>query len=815
MRRILALAASAAMVILLSAGGSAQSGVGSIEITIFPGNGIRLTQNSPFYSRVMVQNREVHLLDVSAWAIPIPPGSMSDWHFFVNGTRHVATTIPGPYFGVATQLEVPPRPVLSQFTILVELYHRPTRRIVARTQVAVWDLRDNPLEPVWSERTLRSELGVQVTGRGFDALEGAHGATLPWPDAQAFDERLDNLPRISGTPMHLDNQPRSGADLACVPLNELPNAFQSTGAFVAAFAEASASYAAYLLAQAAGPAGEAAAALNCVREPPLPRRFEVCVGTIAGPVTDVDIDRVSVVDLALAGDRLRADVTLSGVHAEVEGQLRNLVVRWAQHPGLCAVVPSAALDDDTVNADPDLNDWATCRGLRATAATASTLESTDPFLVGARSPTFGLGTGQEQVVVNQVEEASFEVAGTLTVDPNVAACGHPAIVSSTARFLHTYRDKVAEAASLAWNEGMPATQQAEALQALLSPLEIGTASVTDLDLDSPIVAADISEDNRPNAMPGAFPPHGLVVSWNTNPFELFTTRRTGGWVYPLQSWSYPGGDPPGVDLRFPSSDHAFDGAGGPVERFDYAINVTPGALNQYLRERYLSQQYGLAGVWRPTYADLGARLPNGVDPDTPMRLTGNVLGRYVHRAFRTLGNTELRIRLRPQFMPFLNIPDPLGNVPSGQMPIVYEMSQLQVDFISRAPNDPNPVKLRLLAGFADVDFGLTLDPARGELIPSFGRPAFGLRILRSQLTGCALTPRLLKARVSCEDDLTAAVAALLRPHVEGRLLSMLGQFKVPASFNVQGRAGTPIDAQTTLTWIDAGLITIFTNLVPR
>jgi hypothetical protein len=74
MRRILALAASAAMVILLSAGGSAQSGVGSIEITIFPGNGIRLTQNSPFYSRVMVQNREVHLLDVSAWAIPIPPG---------------------------------------------------------------------------------------------------------------------------------------------------------------------------------------------------------------------------------------------------------------------------------------------------------------------------------------------------------------------------------------------------------------------------------------------------------------------------------------------------------------------------------------------------------------------------------------------------------------------------------------------------------------------------------------------------------------------------------------------------------------------
>jgi hypothetical protein len=220
-------------------------------------------------------------------------------------------------------------------------------------------------------------------------------------------------------------------------------------------------------------------------------------------------------------------------------------------------------------------------------------------------------------------------------------------------------------------------------------------------------------------------------------------------------------------------------------------------------------------VWRPTYADLGARLPNGVDPDTPMRLTGNVLGRYVHRAFRTLGNTELRIRLRPQFMPFLNIPDPLGNVPSGQLPIVYEMSQLQVDFISRAPNDPNPVKLRLLAGFADVDFGLTLDPARGELIPSFGKPAFGLRILRSQLTGCALTPRLLQARVSCEDDLTAAVAALLRPHVEGRLLSMLGQFKVPASFNVQGRAGTPIDAQTTLTWIDACLITIFTNLVPR
>jgi hypothetical protein len=296
--------------------------------------------------------------------------------------------------------------------------------------------------------------------------------------------------------------------------------------------------------------------------------------------------------------------------------------------------------------------------------------------------------------------------------------------------------------------------------------------------------------------------------------EQFTAQRAGQWVYPLQKWTAP--NPivsPGVDQLFPFND--FDYA-TPRSHFDMSIKVTPGVFNQYLRERYLSNEFGLNGVWRPTYADLGIRAPRGTSPETSPPLTGTLLGRAVHRAFRPFGNRRFRIELRPHFMPFVSLPDLLGAPPTaGDAPIVYQLTNLQIDFISQAPNDPDPLKLRILAGFADPKLELEWATDTGTLDPtlSAGR-AYHLTIVRSRLANCQLTPRVTPPRGTCEDDLTAAIAALLEPHLDSRLASMLDDFVVPTTFDVRGTTA-PLDAQSTLTWVDGLHITFFANLIPR
>src|SRR5262245_44060236 len=153
-----------------------------------------------------------------------PPGPVPSWHPYLS------------FFRDGQHIQKP---------LVVELVHKPTKTVVSRDRVVLFDGRfDAQLDPKYGGTTLDDAMFVQIPASGLDALEDTHLSSLPDPTLAAFNQVLQE--QAAGTRLEVETETDVGAaDKACIPLESTGFDFVTTSAFGLVFAQAQARFATY------------------------------------------------------------------------------------------------------------------------------------------------------------------------------------------------------------------------------------------------------------------------------------------------------------------------------------------------------------------------------------------------------------------------------------------------------------------------------------------------------------------------------------------------------------------------------------------
>ena len=818
-----------AFVTALAGVSTAQAQGGGVAIAT-PADATRLTDTSAFY-------RDAPDFDVLVTGSGSLGGPSGDYRLLVQGIQ--TPMVPGvgnaftfqqwvwigyepgpagptpagyPYLGFLSD------PHHIQRPLLVELFHVPSNQVVARDRVVLFDARlDVTLENRFTGTIAEDAAHVQLTAAGLDAIEPAHLASLPYPTLAAFNAVLASKAEGASYAVSLETRPKKKRK-ACVPYSEVASLFAGTAAETAVLAEAAARYALYLQAKLAAETGQvlglpgwvlsmglkAYLKAECVREVPTNDTLELCVGTLEGEMTDLTVAGVTAANLsfgpgstAASGsktDHLLADVDLGRVDGEIEGRLRDVFIRWSKTPGTCtvALLPKANVDEATLLADPERAAWATCPGLEADAdgahlgSTEAGAYVVDPLTSLTENVRFSLETGPaglERHTIAGKLAASFTLSADQSLATTAGTCGQSFVNPKVDNLLKKFYPDIQEALGDAWDEAAGSTQQAQALDALLQPLEVGTYEPLDHSLELEYTWLDTHGAQFGTGYDGLI---GAIQS-------SAKVRDGFGVVAAPSEWVYAS---PGDTLFDSTIEGLFsrDGLDRFGQPFQFAYGFTTGVLNQVLRER--SATAWLRFDWAPTWGELGVSGPN---EDDPAPLDAQTLGAHVNAAFANLGTATLTFRFAPTLphLPFTWIPpDPVTMPPTdyGRAPVTYQLSQYVLDVFSDDPLNPNP--LRVLVDFYDEDFELVYDSdlAQPTLTPEFGNPAFTFSVVASSIPGCPKEPHMINppaGLTGCEARLEADLAAVLTPLLQAKLLGMLADVPAPHLFDAGGITADP------------------------
>jgi hypothetical protein len=794
-----------------------------------PSHGALLLDTSAFYRGSPDYDVEVR------GTVILPPGSAKNYTLLVHGQRaktsagmFQARVWVGPWDGPAG----PPPPWYPylhffrdpqhiQKPIIVELIEKKSKAVVSRDRIVLFDGRfDAFLDPQFGGTSVDEAMHVQIPASGLDALEVTHLTSLPDPTLSAFNGVLRE--QAAGTTLEVATDTGSGG--ACIPLGDAPNGFLATSAYVAAFVHAQTRYLARQAVErsqsfvgvlglpgAAAALGTQAYLTNeCVQQQPTVSTFEICVGRIEGEITDLSTAGVLDVNLSYgpgvlapaSHDDVLADVDLDAIDGTVEGRLRDVFIRWSEQPPGCSPalipVPKETLSDSELVASEDRDAWATCSGLEVDAAAAHLGPTTDgpfhvdPLALDDNSAHFGvmLRGDPEQLDVSGEGGVDFTLDAVRTKDPDAGTCAEGFVRAKVLELLDLFYPAIEQAVGEAWNDGATATQQARALAALLSPLQIGTFEPFDheLQLDYTLLR---TVDTAYSAMPSH---DGLLGAMRTD------ARLSSGFtvVQPPTKWVY---SPPGVLLDMVST----DGRDPFNDRFDVAFGLSTGALNQVLRERSAAEW--MRFEWKPTWADLGLAPPTGAQPEDQATLDGAVLAAAVDPALATLGSWTLSVVAQPTLLPFTWIPPDPFSVPAamppfewGRAPFTYQLSQFLVDVYSTDPTNPHPIQIAI--DFYDDDFGFGFSaPEQNLLVPALGNAEWTTIALEWNVPGCLRAPMAPLANPPlCGGLVTAALANIFIPLLEGNMLGMLSDVPAPLLFDAAG-AGLPRTFSSTDTFV--------------
>jgi hypothetical protein len=815
----------AALLLLLAWGPPA--GAQSVAINS-PSHGELLLDTSSFYRGSPYYDVEVR------GVVGVPPGQRSKYALYVHGRR---VSIGGGYFQERVWIGPwagPAGPVPSwypylafltdpqhiQRPIVVELVEKATKAVVARQRIVLFDGRfDGGLDPKFGGTSVPESMHVQIPGSGLDALEETHRTSLPDPTLAAFNQVLRD--RATGISFEAQTATGTGAaDKACIPLGDAPPEFLLTSAYVQAFAQAEARYLAYQTVQSsqsfAGVTGLPGAIIalgvqgyltaECVQQQPqVYSTWELCVGRIETELTDLSTAGILDVNLSYGAgvmspataDDILADVDLGRIDGTVEGRLRNVFIRWSEKPLGCSPtfmpLPRETLSDEELLSDAKRAAWASCPGLQVDAAAAHLgptedgAHHTDPLVFDANSAHFDVLTlaDPELLGVSGAAGVQFTLDDSRTQNPDSGTCAEAFVRDTVKELLGSFYPAMEDAIGEAWDEGAAATQQARALAALLSPLNVGTYEPVDHQLD-----LEYSDVWTLEPSYSLLPPYDGLVGVLGSDAKL---RLGFDVIPPPATWVY---SPPGDLIDLVSTD-GLDAFGDP---FDIAFGITTGMLNQVLRERSAAEW--MRFDWKPTWNDLGVPPPKGVRPDDQAVLDGGVLAAAVDPALATLGSSTLTVVAQPTLLPFTWIPpDPFSISPWappfewGRAPLTYQLSQFLVDVYSSDPANPHPIQLSI--DFYDGDFGFGFgQPQQNLLVPSLGTDQWTTTALEWNVPGCDRapmteppTPPATPAPV-CGGRASSALGKVFIPLLEHNLLGMLSDVPAPLRFDAAGAGST-------------------------
>ncbi len=821
-----------------SAPAHAQSvGIGS------PGHGDLLLDTSAFY-----RGAPYYDVEVRGFA-DIPAGQKSQYALYVHGQRvNIGNGLfqrrvwIGPWAGPAGP-PPPWYPYLAFLTdpqhiqrpIVVELVEKSTKAVVSRHRIVLFDGRfDGGLNPKFGGTSVEESMHVQIPASGLDALEETHLTSLPDPDLAAFNAVLQE--HAAGTTFEIE----TAAD-ACIPLADAPADFVFTTAYLQAFAQAQARFLAYQAVQKsqsfAGVGGLPGAILalgvqayltaECVqKQPEVYSSWELCVGRIEAELTDLSTTGVLDVNLSYGAgdlnpattDDVLADVDLGRIDGTVEGRLRDVFIRWSEKPAGCSVttipVPKETVSETELLGTTDREAWATCSGLEVDAAAAHLGPTddgayhVDPLAFDANSAHFDVLplTDPELLGVSGAAGVRFTLDDSRTQDPDSGTCAESFVRDTVKELLGSFYPAIEDAIGDAWDEGAAATQQARALAALLSPLQVGTYEPLDHALD---LGFSLLRTLEPSYF--VSPPHdGLVGVLGSD-----ATLRPGfDVIQPPTTWVY---SPPGDVSDLVST----DGRDPFSHPFDLAFGITTGMLNQVLRERSATER--MRFEWKPTWDELGISPPKGARPGDPAVLDGGVLATAIDPAFATLGASTLTVVAQPTLLPFTWVPpDPFSISPAappfewGRAPFTYQLSQFLIDVYSDDPANPHPIQLAI--DFYDDEFGFGFSQPRQNLLdPALGSAQWTTTALQWNVPGCDRAPMTEPPTPPappfpvCGGLAASALGTVFHSLLEQNLLDMLSDVPAPLRFDAAG-TGTARDFSRRDTFVGQQRVIFFGRL---
>ena len=713
-------------------------------------------------------------------------------------------------------------------TVSLIMTHRPSGRY-KRSHITLIDLRkDGRIIPRRYETDVTDGLGVQLTTTGLDALEATHLASLPDPDLADFNARLQSRATGYAKRALALNTGFGQNDKACIPLSQAQSLL-GTEAWAAILADAQAQYAlyeaagkgkrAFAVAVAALPGGALATAvvnvaatayrnLACVREAPDPLggHFEVCVNTIDGQIVDMNVDGVRDVNLTFekGGAVVGAKVTTDKATTSINATLSNVFLRWSVPHGLCTMRPNEIL----TRADLVSRDFAEFSSCQNITVVDDFLATVKPNNLQTRPARFDLAV---EPGAPERLGATSRVAATFTSDPMssvtipaTTSCAVSGLRRPTLDLANLMADDIATATSDTWNEAVPfpVGHQVQAIDDLLSPLELGTVGPGDIDrvltytdLKAPVGVVD-----------GA---NGLVGLMRTD-----VTRQ--GRTSPLGLFYTPG-DETAEARQSPSGN---DPSGQP---FDLAYTVSTAFLNQVLRERSQMPQW-LAGNLQLTWGDFGLAPPGSAGPNDPIVLDMDTLP-MIHPAFGALGLTrddQVRLQVYPLTQPVVNIPrEPI--YPNGTLAlpgngwVTYQMGRLKVALEKSVAGAAPETIASFVVGFYDPQFELSTDSAGGpSLLAALGPDAeIGSVAVVWKVPGCQLRASLAGAPPTCSEQVSSRLMGAVLPVLESRLVGMLSDIPAPQRFDAAGRSTSPVVLTPRPPYVWDQMITFFANVTPQ
>lgn len=659
--------------------------------------------------------------------------------------------------------------------VMADLVDNSNQEVVSRDRVVLLDIRayHDSVIPYYSTPTAIDTVEAQLTPAGLAALSPTHIESMHWPSMEDFttslaDKVANQLPRsrtydegdlcydlTSSDPFVAENTPawieiRAQAELLRLATEECDRNGAEVGGLLGG------AIAGIIGAAIGAIAADVACSSLCVQvyEIVNANDFELCIGRIYGELVSVSPGDVSDATLAFKANNgvLTSQVYIDAINATARVTMSDMIIRWKGNN--CSGRPKVMVTQADLDA---VGNWELCNNISLWTQNMESLDAQNndaPLKYNVdRISCLGNPWINECLDVTRPTRKDLVMSSVRNTVDDMGICGKDLVNDEVHAMVLDFYDDLEEMMNSVWHEGDSRNREAQAIDALLNPFEIGQAP-----LDLHTLDADV------NAM---------FTNNLDGMYMRFTTSTQGfsvGGGFNPSSWFYMFNDPFWVEEGGKNLDEV---------PFDIAYAVSTPLFNQVLHALSSTAALNIEIPWS-VFKNLINLQPNasGLKPSVA--------------AF--LRTKNLKIRFRPTLTPITYMPLDLPEVPNGLFPVIYQGAQFILELVEEQPgNKPDKVWYSMAIDFTEpnlaIDFqdGNAQEKAYMDIYLTDDKWTF--RTLRSAIPHCPVTPW---GAAGCDKGIEARMRLALEPILRQRMQDLLSQIPAPQYFDADGLSYYPV-----------------------